>query len=358
MRYHGKALRFAVLKIAHILVHVLLIIGFFEFSWEEIFPKHFLAQWKSRPLVAIFGANLAASALITAMMLRDMRWGPSIALHTWQQMMRYATPLVWVALAGVLNQYAYTVLLKYGMHGHITANVAAMGVYSAAFKLSLLLALFTTAFNYAAEPFFFRHMHRHDKRAIYADVARAYALAAVIVITGLLFSMDLLQYLLGGQFRQALHLVPILLGAFYFLGLYYNFSVWYKITDQTRFGAYIATVGVGVTFAVSLWLIPRIGMAGAAWAALACYSTMAALAWWWGRRYMTTSSFGYSLPTCCIPFGKRSPACWQLPLPSTPSSASYSSPSSPSPSGVSKTLGCKKPCAGIEPNFNVILTLF
>ena len=287
LRYRGKALRFAVLKIAHILIHTALVLLFFEMPWSEILsPQHVLAQWKSRPLIGVFGANLVASAVITMVMLRDMPLVRRTSIALWQKMMRYAAPLVWVALAGVLNQYAYTVLIKYGLGGDIASNVAAMGVYSAAFKLSLLLALFTTAFNYAAEPFFFRQMHRHDRAGIYADVARAYALTATAVITALLFTMDVLQYLLGSQYRQGLYLAPVLLGAFYFLGLYYNFSVWYKITDRTHYGAIIATVGVAITFGMGAWWIPRIGMAGAAWATLACYSAMATLAWWWGRRYL------------------------------------------------------------------------
>ena len=159
------------------------------------------------------------------------------------------------------------------------------GIYAAAASLAILLSLFTTAFNYAAEPFFFAHKDREDARAVYADVALAFTIIGSLMMLMILAYIDLFQLLLGKDFRQGLEVVPILLVSFLLLGIYYNVSVWYKLADKTIFGAWIAGFGTLITIGLSFLLIPSMGVIGSAWTALACYLFMVVSAYLLGQKY-------------------------------------------------------------------------
>jgi O-antigen/teichoic acid export membrane protein len=148
------------------------------------------------------------------------------------------------------------------------------------------MTILTQAFQYASEPFFFRHAEREDARQLYARVAQAFAAVGALAFAGVMLFLDVFQYFLGGGgYREGLGVVPILLMANLLLGLYYNVSVWYKLTDRTLMGAWIALGGALVTIALNLWLIPQIGYLGSAWATLACYASMLIATWLIGQRY-------------------------------------------------------------------------
>jgi len=146
--------------------------------------------------------------------------------------------------------------------------------------------LFTQAFNYAAEPFFFKQADSKDAQQTYADVARAFTLVGSFAFLFILYYLDVLQLiLLGDVFRGGLRVVPVLLLAYLFLGLYYNFSVWYKIKDKTKVGAVIAVIGAVISLAINICLIPKMGIIASAWAALATFSSMALMGYFIGRKY-------------------------------------------------------------------------
>jgi O-antigen/teichoic acid export membrane protein len=152
-------------------------------------------------------------------------------------------------------------------------------------KIPVLMTLFTQAFNYAAEPFFFRNAEREDSREIYGQVGQAFTLVAVLVFLGITLYIDLIKFIIGKDLRDGIGIVPIFVVAYVLLGLCYNFSIWYKLTDRTRIGSVIALGGMAITLLVNAVLVPRIGIYGPAWAALACYFFMTVAAYWTGRRY-------------------------------------------------------------------------
>ncbi|MEM8907861.1 MAG: polysaccharide biosynthesis C-terminal domain-containing protein, partial [Bacteroidota bacterium] len=176
-------------------------------------------------------------------------------------------------------------LLKHLLPYDLDRNMELLGVYGACFKIAILMSLFIQAFNYAAEPFFFNQAKRTDARDIYAQVGQAFALVGSLVFLGILLYLDIIQHLIGKDFREGLEVVPILLLAFFCLGLYYNFSIWYKLKDRTIFGAYISVGGAIITLVLNFWLIPVLELSGAAWSALACYAFMAAASYFTGRYY-------------------------------------------------------------------------
>ncbi len=288
LRLEGRPARFAWLKVVNILLNIGFVLFFLEgcprlqaagHRWVAFCDAH-------DRLWYVFVSNLLASVATLLLLLpafRQMRLRFDAAL--WRRMMRWAWPLVWVGLAGVVNQSIAVPLQKWRLGADVMHNLAQAGVYAAAAKLALLMNLFAVAFNFAAEPFFFSHAERADARQIYSDVAHAFTIAACTLLLALTGWIELVQYLLGADFRAAVHLVPVLLFAYLMLGLYYNFSIWYKLSDRTQIGAWIATGGAVWTLAINWWLLPHVGYAASAWAALCCYTFMNAACYLWGRKY-------------------------------------------------------------------------
>ena len=291
LRLEGRPIRFAALKTLQILLTVLFIFSFLELlpilarkgvGWADAFfnPEFRVGD--------VFLANLLASACVLLFFIPRyfrMRWTFDRGL--WRKMIIYAMPLVIVGLAAVINQLIALPLLENLLPGTLEENRAQVGIYGAAAKLAILMNLFTQAFNYAAEPFFFHHAARSESRGIYAQTGQAFALVGSLVFLGIMLYLDLIQYFIGAHLRLGLGVVPILLVAYYFLGLYYNFSIWYKLADRTIMGAFISVGGVVITLVLNFTLVPlpSIGYYGAAWGALACYGFMALASYWTGRRY-------------------------------------------------------------------------
>jgi len=204
------------------------------------------------------------------------------------RMVHYAAPLVISAVAGIINQFIGTPLLKYMGSGSVEENLAQVGLFNAAAKIAVLMTLFTQAFNYASEPFFFRHAQRADHQDITGRVAAAFTLAGSVVFLGILCFLDLIGFLIGPAFRSGLFILPYLLLANLFLGLFYIFSIWYKLADKTYLGGRISLIGTAITLLLNMVLIPRIGILGPPIAALSCYAFMAAAAAWTGQLHQPT----------------------------------------------------------------------
>ena len=162
---------------------------------------------------------------------------------------------------------------------------ASVGIYSACYKISILMTIFIQAFKYAAEPFFFRKAKDKDAKETYAEVMTAFVLVCSVIFVGIMLYMDLVQYFVGATYRVGLPIVPILLMANLFLGIFYNLSIWYTLTGQTKFGAYIALFGAAITLALNWLLIPRFDYMGAAWTTFACYLSMMVVSYLLGQKY-------------------------------------------------------------------------
>lgn len=289
LRLENRPIRFAALKTLNILINIL-----FIFFFLEVVPWLIERGWSGLEAIYdeanrinyVFISNMIASLCILLLLLpayAHIRLVFDRAL--WREMLYYAFPLVIAGLAAVVNQLIGNPMLKFLASDDIEENLKQVGIFGAAAKLAVIMNLFTTAFNYAAEPFFFRHAARDDAQTIYAQVGQAFALVGSLVFLGIVLYIDLIQYFLGRDFREGLGIVPILLLANLCLGLYYNFSIWFKLTDRTRFGGYIAVAGAAITIGLNFLLIPRLGYFGPAWAALACYGFMALASYATGQRY-------------------------------------------------------------------------
>lgn len=287
LRQQNRPWRFLSLKVGSILLNIIYVLLFIE-----VLPKLAAqpdANWLSwfnpqDKLLYIFLSNLLASA-ITFVLLIPIMWK-----HTWRwdvgflkKMLRYSWPLVIVAIAGVINQSSSITFQKLVLPGNLKTNLEAGGVYAAAASLAILLNLFTIAFNYAAEPFFFAQKDKADARKIYADVALLFTIAGATIMLCILAYLDVVQLLLGKNFRQGLAVVPVLLLAYLMLGIYYNLSAWYKLADKTLAGAWIAIGGTAITILGNIWLLPKLGVMGSAISALACYTFMCLTSYYQGK---------------------------------------------------------------------------
>lgn len=291
LRLEHKAKRFAVIRLTGIALNI----GFNLFflllcPWllkQGILPE--LTGKIYRPEFGvgyIFLSNLIASAAVLLLLLPDMlrvRWqfNPSL----WRTMFVYAAPLILASLAGIVNEMLDRELLKHLLPGDTASNLAQIGIYSACYKLAMLMSLFTQAFRYAAEPFFFAHAKHQDSRRLYADVTKYFTIAGALAFLGVMLYLDIFKYFIDEPYWKGLAVVPILLLANLCLGLYYNVSIWYKLTDQTMLGGWIAVGGAVITIVLNVWWIPRIGYMGSAWATLICYASMTVACWWWGRKH-------------------------------------------------------------------------
>jgi len=290
LRAEDRAFRFAGIKLIEILTTVLLSL-FFIIYCPKVYaenPQSWIAliYFPEIGIGYIFIANLIASIfkfLLLAPQLKGLAWGFDRQLFG--RMIRYSLPMVVIGFAGIINEMLDRALLKYLLPYDSQTNMKMLGIYSACYKLSILMTLFIQAFRYAAEPFFFAYSDKSDARTIYAKVLKFFVIFCVFIFLLVTLFIDFFKYFLGDEFRAGLEVVPILLLANLFLGIYVNLSIWYKLTDRTLMGAFVSLAGAGLTIVLNVWWIPVYGFVGSAWATLACYAGMAIVSYLLGRRY-------------------------------------------------------------------------
>ena len=241
----------------------------------------------------IFIANLIASLLTLILLLPQvlgLKWHFDTAL--WKRMILYSLPLMVAGMAGIVNETIDRILLRYLLPGTPAEAEAQVGIYSACYKIAVLMVLFIQAYRFAAEPFFFAQMKNKDARQMYARIMDYFIIAvSVIFLLTMLFLDTVFIHLTGPQFREARAVIPVLMLAKLFLGVYFNLSIWFKLTGKTLWGAAITIAGMAVTLALNLIWIPRSpdhffhGYYGSAWATFFCYATMMVLAYLTGRKY-------------------------------------------------------------------------
>ncbi|MGE5154005.1 MAG: polysaccharide biosynthesis C-terminal domain-containing protein [Bdellovibrio bacteriovorus] len=290
LRAEERAMRFAVIKLIEIAANIGLALFFILLARRafDADPQSFLGRlWDPAIGVGyVFLANLAASGLkllLLAPQLQDGLRGFDGALF--RRMIRYSLPMVIIGLAGIVNEMLDRAALKYLLPYDDETNLAQLGIYSACYKLSILMTLFIQAFRYAGEPFFFAYAKEKDAGRTYAVVLNWFVIFCVFIFLLVTLFLDVFQYFVGSAYREGLHVVPVLLLANLLLGIYVNLSIWYKLTDRTLMGSAVSIAGAAITVILLVSLVPRFGFEGAAWAHLACYGFMVVVSYLLGRRF-------------------------------------------------------------------------
>ncbi|WP_235298164.1 lipopolysaccharide biosynthesis protein [Portibacter marinus] len=289
LRLENKALKFSAIKIVNVLVTAVIILFYLTiipgFNNPDSFFGFPFYYSLGKDLDYVFLANLIASAIVLIMLIPELIQAKlTIDRTLLKKMLIYSSPLILVGVAGAINQVFDRVFVSKLLASSDAIETA--GAYNGAAKVAVIMSLFATAFNYAAEPFFFKSFKDEDSTDIYAYVLKAFTITGLLVFMVITLFLDQAMYLIGAEYRVVRDIVPILLFAYLFLGIYYNVSIWYKLKDKTYMGAMISFSGALVTIIANIILIPRIGYVGAAWSALICYITMVTFAYFSGKKHL------------------------------------------------------------------------
>jgi O-antigen/teichoic acid export membrane protein len=292
LRADNKATRFAVIKIVNILANIslnlILILWLphvFQTTENESLRNVISIFTDGTPdISSIFIANLFASALTLLLLMPEMlKAGFKFSVGLWKSMLVYGFPLLIFGLAGIANETIDRILLKYLLPQDIAMHE--LGIYGMCFKISIFISIFIQAFRYAAEPFFFARAADKDAKQTYAVVMNYFVIVCITIFLGIMLYIDIVKHFVGKNYYEGLDIVPILLFGHIFLGVFYNLSVWYKITDKTRYGAWFSIAGMVVSLSLNFALIPVIGYMGSAWANFACYLVMMLLSYFYGQKH-------------------------------------------------------------------------
>ncbi len=278
LRLEHKALQFAAAKILNILVLIGLNIYFLKYSYHHEVGIGY-----------VFLANLVANALFVVFFFNMLiAWRPEWDKTISPQMIEYAYPVMLTGLAGMTNEMFSRLTLDWWLpenyYGQIS-NEAALGIFGACYKFAVFMNLGIQSFRYAAEPFFFSSAKEKNSPALFAKVNHFFIITACVVLLAVSLNLDILQYLIGDEFREGLSIVPVLLLAYLCLGVYYNISIWFKLTDRTYFGTALTIGGAIITIGANYLLIPIWGYTGSSFAALACYAGMMIFCYTIGKHY-------------------------------------------------------------------------
>lgn len=293
LRYEEKATRFATLRLINIGINVGLNVFFFIVCPRMSGSPVFDALYDPNVGIGyIFLSNLIAALVTFLMLVPDMaratlysRTWRVLDAQLWRKMVIYALPLLVVGFAGTINEMLDRILFKHLYPADTTTTLQQLGIYGACYRLCIIMSLFTQAYRFAAEPFFFAQSNRENAPQVYADSMKYFVIVGLTVLVGVPFFMDLVKLLIGSRYHEGLGVVPILLLSHLLLGIYYNLSIWYKLTNHTTWGAIISVGGSLLTIALNIALIPRYGYWGAAIANLVCYSAMTIVSYIWGQKY-------------------------------------------------------------------------
>jgi len=247
---------------------------------------NFLASIYNPDLVLdyVLIANLISSAVTFLLLTPEIF---KVKIHfdftLLKRLLHYSYPILFIGLAGMLNDNIDKLLIpKLINHPN---PVEQLGIYGANFKLSILMVLFIQMYRYAAEPFFFKSAENLDAKKLYGKIMTYFIIFGLLIFLGVNFYLDILKHFINKEFWEGLKVVPILLFAKLLFGILFNLSIWYKVTDRTKFGVLIAGTGAIITIIANIVLIPRIGYYGSALASLASYIVMLIISYYLSRKY-------------------------------------------------------------------------
>ena len=289
LRHKKRAIKFAILKLTFVILNIglnilyLIVLPKLYVTHPEIVGKIFDPEWG---VGYVFTVNLIATALITIFFIPDLR---SVKWHfdgkLLGRMLRYSWPILVLGIAGILNQTADKLLFP-----HISTDenpMSQLAIYSACVKVAMIMAIITQAFRYAYEPFVFGKNRDADSKTTYALAMRYFVIFTLLAFLAVMAGIDILKLLLikNADYWVGLYVIPIVMAAEIMMGIYFNLSFWYKLTDRTIWGAYFSGIGCAVLIAVNVIFVPRYGFEACAWAGFCGYGIAMLLSYFVGQKY-------------------------------------------------------------------------
>jgi O-antigen/teichoic acid export membrane protein len=291
LRFEGRPKKFALVRLTGILLNMALVFFFLsicpKIARED--PKGFIGTFYD-PAIGVgyvILANLAQSVFTLLLLSRELisfRW--KFDARLWKEIIVYSSPLILAGFAGMINETFDRIMLNW--LAPVSSPAAAkmeVATYSACYKLSILITLSVQAFRMAAEPFFFSASRGQEPQRIYARVMKFFVITICFMFLGVVLFLDIWKYFIQNkELWKGLKVVPILLLANMFLGIYYNLSIWYKLSNKTMAGAWITLIGAAVTLVINAIFIPYYSYMACAWATFFCYGTMMVVSFIWGQK--------------------------------------------------------------------------
>jgi O-antigen/teichoic acid export membrane protein len=298
LRLRRKAIVFAGAKFGNIALNIGLNLFFIVFC-ADIWKGEYLPQLKSiiEPIYNpeygveyVFLSNLIANAFLILFLGRSiLRVKLSINWELLKPMLKYAYPLLFMGLAGVTNDMLSRAMLKEllpeGFYPGKT-SLEALGIFGACFKLAVFMNLTVQAFRYASEPFFFAKSTEKNAPLLFRDAMHWFIIIASFILLSVSINLDIIGLLLRKpEYREGLDVVPLLLLAYLLLGVYFNLSIWFKLSDKTFYGTWITIIGAIITIVLNIFFVPVLGYMGSAFASLGCYLSMVLICFYFGQKY-------------------------------------------------------------------------
>lgn len=291
LRQEERPVKYAFVNVAGIFVNIILVWFFVNYCPAAITknPDSWVGSFfhmQTNPIIYVALANLVQSCITLLLLSKEISaLRLKFNFRLWKEMVIYALPLVIVGFGGVINETFDRLMLGAWLPGTEDARIEQVGIYNACYKLSLLVTLSVQAFRLGAEPFFFKQAETTEQpQKIYARVMKFF----VIVVTTLFLTVSLFlpiwARLIGPRYRSGIEVVPILLLANIFLGIYYTLSIWFKLSNRTSAGMYITLIGTAITLLINYFGIPLFGYLASAWATFLCYGTMMVISYTWGQK--------------------------------------------------------------------------
>ncbi len=287
LRYKKRPIKFASIKLFNIVGNILLNLFFLLLCpWLDV-HAHQLVSWFYRPeyLVGyIFVSNLIMSLVQMFFFIPELRgFSYRIDRPLMKQMISYSFPILIFGLVGILNQTIDKMIYPF-LFDDRQEGLVQLGIYSATSKVAMIMAMFTQAFRYAYEPFVFGKNKEGDNRKMYSAAMKYFFIFSLLAFLAVMFYMDILRYMVARDYWEGLSVVAIVMGAEIFKGIYFNLSFWYKLTDETQWGAYFSIIGCAVILVLNIWLVPTYGYVASAWASVAGYGVITLLSYIIGQK--------------------------------------------------------------------------
>ena len=290
LRLEERPRKYALVKVGGIVINIFFVwffIGYCPNNADKVANSFlvFIYNPNINPIVYVMIANLIQSVFTLVLLsseIAQIKFKFNVPL--WKEMMIYSLPLLIVGMGGMVNEVFDRLMLRWWLPGSITFKEEQVGIYSACYKLAILISLFIQAFRLGAEPFFFKQAEGKDPHRTYARVMKFFVIIVTFMFLVVALYLDIWKVFIAPAYWSGLKVVPILLLANIFLGIYYNLSIWYKLTNKTSTGAYITIAGTVITLVINYFFIAKYGFVASAWATFLCYFTMMVLCYVYGQK--------------------------------------------------------------------------
>lgn len=305
LRFQKRPIKFAALKLLNIFTNILLNLFVFvalpylytrnpDLSGDIYIPDN--------QAFYVFFINLVCTASITLFLIPELKmFRPTLDWTLLKDMLKYSWPLLLLGIAGILNLNADKVIYTWLVPGE--KGMQELSVYGAAVKVAAIMAMLMQAFRYAYEPFVFSNSKQKDSKELYAKTMKYFIMIAMLAFLVVVFYMDIIKYIINSSYWEGLKVVPIVMAAEIFMGIYFNLSFWYKLNDETYWGAIFSFIGCALLFAVNIIFVPKYGYIACAWASLTGYLAAMLLSYFIGQKRNAINYDLSAILKCTLLFG-------------------------------------------------------